>query len=235
MEYDVRLWDVTPRDPAGASSHGELANPLHLDQPIAQALAFSPNGRLLATADPGHVVLWSLADPHSPTRLGAVEVTVPKDAAMVVVDEGRTLLLSGSDSALAAWDITDPTVPRRTGGPPPGGGHQRVALSRDGELLATADGDGGAELWDLADRIHPRQLGLALQDGDTVAALAFSADGQSLATATDKGTTRLWGLQGLRDLRRDPAAPACQIVGSGLTPDEWVRYVSGLAYVKSCP
>jgi len=231
-DHDVRLWEVTP-EPVGWAPPRELAEPLRLDKPVALALAFSPDGRLLATADGQHVVLWSFADPHRPERLGSVEATVSERSAMVFADDGRTLLLSGADTALSVWDVSDPTAPRRTGGPPPGGGHERVALSGKGDLLATADDSGGVVLWDLTDRTHPRQLGPALQDGDTVASLAFDADGRTLATATRTGTTRVWDLNALHDVRRDSVAHACGIAGAP-TPEEWTRYVSGLAYVDTC-
>jgi WD40 repeat protein len=232
MEHDVRLWEVTfePGDPA---PRRELGDPLQLDGPIIRALAFSPDGRLLVTADGQFVVLWSLADPHRPKRLGSVEATVSERSAMGFADEGRTLLLAGADTTLSVWDVTDPTRPKETGGPPPDGGHERVALVPGDDLLATADGAGGAVLWDLTDRTRPRQLGSVLQAGDTVAALAFSADGRTLATATDTGTTRVWDLNALHDVRRDAAQHACAIAG-GLTPDEWARYVSGLTYIDAC-
>jgi WD40 repeat protein len=207
---------------------------LRLDQPIARALAFSANGRLLVTADGGRVVLWNLADPRTPKRLGAVEANVSERSAMVFADDGRTLLLSGADTAVSVWDVSDPTRPTRASGPPPGGGHERVALSGTGDLLATADAAGGALLWDLTDRTRPRQLGPALQEGDAVVALDFSADGRTLATATSDGTTRVWDLGDLHDVRQDAVSHACRIAGSGLTPEEWDRYVSGLAYADAC-
>ena len=143
-------------------------------------------------------------------------------------------MISDPDTAIAVWDVTDPLNPRRTGGVPPGSGHQNVALTRDADLFATADNDGGAVIWDITDRSQPRQLGPPLQDGDTVADLAFTPDGNTLVTATQDGTTRLWDLRPLRDVRSHAVEVACRIAGGGLNRGDWARYITGLDYVETC-
>jgi WD40 repeat protein len=64
-----------------------------------------------------------------------------------------------------------------------------VALSPDGQRLATAAYDGTAKLWDAA----TGQETLTLK-GHTAwpTSVVFSADGQRLATADLDGTVRIW-------------------------------------------
>ena len=64
-----------------------------------------------------------------------------------------------------------------------------MAVSPDGQLLATAGGDGTVRMWDPATGEHRHTL--TGHDGQ-VFAVAFSPDGQLLATASDDGTVRLW-------------------------------------------
>ena len=70
-----------------------------------------------------------------------------------------------------------------------GGEVRGVAFSPDGRLLATANWDRTARLWDPATGEHLRTL-----TGHTSAVLgvAFSPDGRLLATASSDGTARVW-------------------------------------------
>jgi dipeptidyl aminopeptidase/acylaminoacyl peptidase len=64
-----------------------------------------------------------------------------------------------------------------------------VAFSPDGKILATADSDGTARLWDVVTR---RQIGVIRVGRDRVLGVAFSPDGNLLATAGEGGSARLW-------------------------------------------
>ena len=224
----VWLWDISEPNRT-ASPFRELPVPTSTNS-VIPALAFTPDGTMLAVAGPESVELWGLTDPDHPQWRG-LPGTI---ASTLVFVDGRTLVVSGPNTPLAVWDVTDPLNPHQNGGTPPGGGHQHVAITHAADLLATADNNGGAVIWDINDRTQPRALGPVLQDGDTVAALAFTPDGQSLATATTDGRTRLRDLRALRDVRLHAVEIACHIAGRGLTPDEWARYITGLDYVDSC-
>src|SRR5262249_56468670 len=65
-----------------------------------------------------------------------------------------------------------------------------VAFSPDGEMLASAHGDGTVRLWDLSSR---GQLGQTLHGDDgALESVGFSPDGRSLATSAVDGVVRLW-------------------------------------------
>ena len=67
-----------------------------------------------------------------------------------------------------------------------------VAFSPDGKIVATADLNGGAYLWDVA--TGQRIATLAGPSGLGVYGVAFSPDGKIVATANLNGVTYLWGI-----------------------------------------
>lgn len=182
---------------------------------------FSPDGQTLATTTATAVVggdnsvrLWDVSDPARPRLRGR---PIPADgesvsnwgqAGLVFSADGHTLAIAGryTSDTVQLWDVTDPDHPTRSG-PPITGGAQWMALSPDGDTLATVSsagvrggpGDGDVKLWDISDHDHPTLLGPPLSGYTSrVTDLAFSPDGRTLATSGDG--VRLWDVT-------DPAHP----------------------------
>jgi WD40 repeat protein len=63
-----------------------------------------------------------------------------------------------------------------------------VAVSPDGGTLASGDGDGNVDLWDLA----ANAVGQSFKHAHRVEAVAFSGDGKLLATGDSQRTARIW-------------------------------------------
>jgi len=112
---------------------------------------------------------------------------------------------------------------------------ESVAFAPDGRILVTGSEDDTAIVWDLSDPARPRRLGQPLTGHtDDVSSVAFAPDGRTLATGSDDYSTMLWDLTGFNSLRDHAPERACAITGGGLNPDEWARYVPGLAYEDAC-
>lgn len=170
-------------------------------QEVLTDLAFSPDGRHLATVegwrlDPsrpqgpgvgGSLQLWDLQRGEAPVSLAREGEDF---TAAAFSPDGRILVSASHQGSVGMWDAVTGT---RLGSPLNGHtGHlYAVAFSPRGDLVASAGDDGTVRLWDPISR---EQVGDPINHPGAVRSLSFSPDGSTLVTGSEDGAVRLWSV-----------------------------------------
>ncbi len=147
---------------------------IRFNQPFPWSLAFSPDGKILASG--GHDNRIRLWDPDTGKETRILEGHKASVYCIAFSGDGKLLVSGSEDTELRLWDVETGAEQRRFQG------HTapvyRIALSPNGKLLASGCGAGMLRLWDTETGKMIRTLS---SDTHVVHALAFSPDGKYLA------------------------------------------------------
>jgi WD40 repeat protein len=211
------LGDRPARGGAGGGVAFAVAGPIAV-APEVRNVAFSTDGKRIATAAGGTVRVWTAATgkelPLSDGHLGPV-------TGAVLSADGKIVVSWGTDRTIRRWDAATGKLLSVFPVPPTTGA---TAVSADGGTVAVAgsngvihlhDPNGGKEL--LQFKGYPRGA----------AALAFSPDGKVLAERGADATIRVYDLTRGGEARQFAAQPAAAPVATGVVVATPARFAAG--------
>jgi WD40 repeat protein/tRNA A-37 threonylcarbamoyl transferase component Bud32 len=183
----------------------------------AECVAFSPDGRLLATGSRvGVLRIWD-------ARTGRLLRTVPahgKDRVSAVAfhPDSRSLATAGYDRIVKLWDATTGAPLQTLKGHP--GFIAGLAFSRDGRRVASIGGeDKSVKIWDP---LNGRELLSLRGHTDTCNCVVFSPDGLRVVSASNDQTIRIWdatALTGKEGLESLTCEHDDEVAGVAFSPD----------------
>jgi eukaryotic-like serine/threonine-protein kinase len=173
----IKLWD--PK--TGRLIRGWFGGP-----GTTASLAFSPDGRILASAHltkQDNVRLWDVA---TGKPLATLKGHTARVRTLAFHPHGKLLASAGSDKTIRLWDVEEGRFLRVLCG------HddtiQQLVFAPDGTQLASAASDRTVRLWDVAQGAILRKLA----GPEKFTSVEFSPDGRTLAGADEDGSITLW-------------------------------------------
>jgi WD40 repeat protein len=257
LRGDIVLWDM--------QTHKPIDQPLTNDFVWVGGVAFSPDGKILASSIckelendsclQGEIVLWNIQtrEPTGKPLTGYSDMINN-----LVFNPNGKLLAATSYFETILWDMQ---TRQSIGQLPADDWASGLAFSPDGETLATAYLGDSVILWDVH-TLAP--IGVPLKGNEVV----FSPDGKILATVTIDQDIILWDLQSQQPIGQplrghsivfapdgkilaaidenhivilwdlDPQSwitKSCQRAGRNFTQAEWQQYFPGEEYRITCP
>jgi WD40 repeat protein len=184
----VRSWNVRT---------GEQLGKLPLENAFVSVMAFTPDGKTLATGGGDQVIrLWDAKEGREKSLASGHQGPV---SAVAVAPDGRTFATAGADATIRLWD-------RATG-------RERSQLVGQGRAVSalafTADGRGllstGSPPFDETVRLWDIATGKELRRFAGISSVS-TPEGQVLITVTKDGIVHYWELATGKEIRQWPAS-----------------------------
>ncbi|MEV6069699.1 hypothetical protein AB0L82_24395 [Nocardia sp. NPDC052001] len=189
----IQLWNIT--DPAKPQ---QVGIPIATGTTSISAMAYSPDGRILAISEAVGVALWNITEPTAPAlitnelalstatcRMRGIEF--PCTGAPSVLDftsDGRNLLASGAGGEILTWSLPPAILTGQAGTV------SQPQFDSTGERMVTQSGDGRIMVWDLRNRHAPDRIG-EYRRPPGIYEIQLSPDGRTLLLISGNRDTPL--------------------------------------------
>ena len=155
------------------------------------ALAFSPDGKTLATASLDHSIrLWDFA---SRQRVATLQGHLSEVWAVAFSPDGQTVISAAKDGAVKLWPVR--ARPKEAKEDLVPGSWQPLAFSRDGRTLAALNRQGSVTFFNAATREPDQVFPLETNRLRLSASVSLSEDLRTLAQGQEDGTVKIWNTE----------------------------------------
>ncbi|GAB4535780.1 MAG: AAA-like domain-containing protein [Pleurocapsa sp.] len=180
-DNSIKIWDRA----------GNLLHSIQGHRQKVWDVAISPDNQYLVSASEDNTVkIWNLQGNLLQTFTGH------QDAVRTVIINNKQIIAGSEDRTIKIWDLTGKLITTLDKH------HSEVkdiALSPDGQYLASVDDDGKIILWQQNNQTWQHLQTLQGQD-NSIWSVAFSPDSQTLATAGEDGKIILWSLNNILEI-----------------------------------
>ncbi len=151
-----------------------------------EAVAFSPNGRTIASGSFKDVKLWNAVDR---SLLSTLKGHSNQVKSVAFSPDGRIVASGSNDRTIKLWNVTNGRLLSTLKG------HSdivtSVAFSPDGRTIASGSRDDSIKLWNVA---NGKLLSTLKGHSNDVKSVAFSPDGRTIASGSEDSTIKLWNV-----------------------------------------
>jgi WD40 repeat protein len=182
--HTIKLWDRTT---------GQELRALKGHTDSVSSVAFSPDGKALASRSQNTIKLWEV---NTGRELRTMNGPSGSFTSLAFGPDGKMLAAGASNGTITLWDVSSGQELRTLSG------HRSrvdsVAFSLDGQTLGSSDRDGKIKLWEPATGREVRTLD---PRAFPIGSVAISKDGTTVVSGNAGRTIKVWDLETRRELR----------------------------------